>query len=292
MKSRELLIGLLLLAIVMVDGIVLLQAAPPVGAQRWQMLLGLLTYCQFDLLVLWAVLGTRMTPARTLILAAGLGLCVVLLWNPAVLQGFRGFGVHSVVFPTHSLAFFAALVVARFRRFALIDQTVEATGAGFQLSIGRMLVWMAVIAVPLGQLQEIMVWPDMAQAMRDTWLPLTLFSSALSILSLAAAWAVLADSRPVFRFLLLAVTAVATEAAENASIDALLLRGPRFGNWTLVSSCITVSQIACLLGPLCVFRNCDYLIARCGRDSQESTKQEPPPRVAPRGSGTLEEPEG
>ncbi|NQT39216.1 MAG: hypothetical protein HQ581_17085, partial [Planctomycetes bacterium] len=264
LKARELLIGLLLLAIVLVDGIVLVQAAPPVGAEKWQVLVGLLAYCQLDLLVLWAVLGTRLTPVRTLILAAGLGLCVVLLWNPAVLQGFRKLGIQTLVFPAHSLVFFAMLSFARLGRLVLIDQTADIPRAGFQLSIGRLLVWTAVVAVPLGQLREMLVWPDAAQALRDAWLPLAQLSATMAVLSLATAWAAMADRRPIVRYLPLLGAIVVTTLVEAAWVVV-----PDRGRlWGWIPGGITALQTAYLLGPLWVFRICGYRITRCGPGSQ------------------------
>jgi len=280
MKNSWLLIGLLVLASLLVDLVVLLAVGAGIwGPLFWPhptfVLLMALCLSQVNLVAVWAGLSSQWIPWR--------------LMGVSLVLGF--WGIRSETESTHTEILFticcafvlmltamilAASLIARWRgvRLARVlpgDSAPKGLGAArrWQFSLSYLFAWTTAIAVTLSVLQYIgrykrcfLVWTDVS-----IWIRLAPIYIGQIALALAGFWTVLDARRPMLRVAVFLCVVTGSAVAMAQTIEDF--------NWPPVVG-LHILEALLLISSLCVCRAAGYIVTR------ERGRPEP----AQRSSGT------
>ena len=265
MRGSRLLIGLLVLATVAVDGVVLVS----VGIQRWvppvwpHPTLGLLfalAFSQVSLMAIWLGLGQRPSPWRLV----GMVLTVA-AWSGALPWVLRSGPPFHTATPWAimllGLGLLIAIGVAIARtlgvRLVEIDAPAEPSGDGLgprQFSLGYLLAWMTAVPVVLGTLQYMVPGELLGDAVqRSLRLDVVLINGGLAITALACLAAMLGAGSPICRSILLLVSVAVVIAVVIPLATPVAQR-------TLIL--MNLSHVLLLAGSLGVVRIAGYRLVR------------------------------
>ncbi len=266
MRSSRLLIGLLVLASVAVDAMVLMS----VGIQRWvppvwpHPTLGLLfalAFSQVSLVAIWLGLGRRPSPWRLICLVL-----TVVAWSGALPWVLRdgppfhtptpwaimllGLGLLVVIGVAIARALGATLVEID----APADPRVDGLGRR-QFSLGYLLAWMTAVPIVLGTLQYMVPGELLGDAIqRSLDMDVVLINGGLAITALACLGAMLGTSVPIWRSILLVVIVAVVIAVE------IQLAVTPVAQRTLIL--MHFSHVLLLAGSLAVVRIAGYRLVR------------------------------
>ncbi len=226
MRGSRLLIGLLVLASVAVDAMMLVS----VGMDRWvppewpHPTLGLLfalAFSQVSLMAMWLGLGRRPSPWRLVALVL-----TVAAWSgalPWVLGGgppFHAATPWATMLLGLGLLIVIGVMIARTLgvRLVEIDAPSEAHTDGLgprQFSLGYLLAWMTAVPVVLGMLQYMIPGELLGDAVqRSLEMDVVLIDGGLAITALACLAAILGVGWPIWRSILVAVSVAVVIAVE------------------------------------------------------------------------------
>jgi hypothetical protein len=263
MRSARLLIGLLLLATVLVDLVVVSVVAselPPWiergRAGRAELMLISLPLAQASLVAVWAGFGGRSLAWRTV----GLVL-IITLWSAVVgwlMEPSRPMSMATpwtILLLAQTTLIFACVMLARStglrvtRATDIVSSQQPAGGRRrFQFSLAYSLSWITAVALVLGILQYVLyrkhIPPD-----PDFWPDVALLSIAHTAIALSTLWTVLGRQRLVLRLVGLLLTALAAVAAYYHLTE--------IAEW-LAAVTLCLAQLLWLVGSLWVIRVAGY----------------------------------
>jgi hypothetical protein len=267
MKTTRLLIGLLLLATVLVDGVVvsivlsLGKLFQDPRALFWIFVLVALALAQSSLAAIWAGFGRRSIAWRAMALVLTITAWSRLMpWviNPSTPN--RLATEWAVLLLAQTIIVFAGVIMARLAGVRVVSATEALPAANdadrharFQFSLAYAFSWIIAVAVILGVLQYALyrqhVPPD-----ADFWLSLAALSVAHALMAMAALWTALGTRWAAVRVFVLCATTLAAHAAHTYVWEEIL-----------VGATVCVVQVSWLLGSLWVIRVAGYRLVRQGR---------------------------
>ncbi len=266
MRSSGLLIGLLVLASVAVDAMVLVSVGmdrwvPPVWPHPTLGLLFALAFSQVSLVAIWLGLGRRPLPWRLV----GMVLTVA-TWSGALPWVLRnGPPFHrptpwAIMLLGLGLLIVIGVAIARTLgvRLVEIDAPAEEPGDGLgrrQFSLGYLLAWMTAVPIVLGMLQYMIPGELLGDAVqRSLHLNVVLINGGLAITALTCLAATLGAGAPIWRSILLVVIVAVVIGVE------IQLAVTPVAQRTLIL--MNLSHVLLLAGSLGVVRIAGYRLVR------------------------------
>jgi hypothetical protein len=209
MNQRRVLIGLLVLAMVLVDAVILLVAEDRELSAPVEILLQPFPVGQVSLLAVWAGLGSKRSPWRLLAMALGGAAWSWLAASAPESNGWFDFAwvtsVLALMLLLQAVYVFVPLSVGRLAGLRVVclsqDTAAAESDTGprrLQFSLGNLLAWTTAVALLLGILPYVLHRDKLAEVWEFGVLlsPLIIGPAAMT---LAAVWAVLGTRRALLR---------------------------------------------------------------------------------------------